>query len=239
MPNTPNKQDITPAEWWSEKADKDTKVNWQDGVDDYVDAKGCNAEAIKFSMDVVKELLPYIASVDRRWRKFPQSSFNISDYNAHKDLYHCIRNRLESLQNKAKKDREDEEKAAAEKLKAEAEEALEREQREAAERNRQLAANERSTKQAHIDAKSTDGHHRAKIVKTSGKIMDFNNTKQAIVVQNPDGGLRIDEQPTNLEELWQEYKDALQGVKRKKKAYEKARAAFKHLKTPEMSQDEQ
>ena len=136
MPSTPNKQDASPAEWWSEKADKDTKINWQEGVDDYVDAKGGNAEPIKLSMDVVKELLPYIGSVDRRWRKFPQISFNITDYVAHKDLYHCIRNRFESLQNKAKKDREDEEKAAAEKLKAEAEEALEREQKEVAERNR-------------------------------------------------------------------------------------------------------
>ena len=90
-----------------------------------------------------------------------------------------------------------------------------------------------------MDAKSTDIIHRAKILKTAGKIMDFNNTKQTFVVQGADGALKIDEKYADLEELWQEYKDALQGVKRKRKAYEKARAAVKHLKTPEMSQDEQ
>ena len=46
MPNTPNKLDSKPADWWSEKADKETKDNWQEGVDDFVDAKGGDAEAI-------------------------------------------------------------------------------------------------------------------------------------------------------------------------------------------------
>ena len=73
------------------------KANWQEGVDDYVDSKEGDPEAIQFSMPVVKEMLPYIASVDRRWRKFPQGCFNITDYVAHKALYHCIRNKLESL----------------------------------------------------------------------------------------------------------------------------------------------
>ena len=88
-----------------------------------------------------------------------------------------------------------------------------------------------------MDAKSAESASRAKISKMSAKIMDFNNTKQTIVVQNPDGALQIDKKPPDLEGLWQEYKDALEGVKRKRKAYEKARAAMKHLKTPMMSQD--
>ena len=68
--------------------------------------------------------------------------------------------------------------------------------------------------------------------------MDLGNTKQTIITQNTDGTIKLEEKPADLEELWQEYRDALQGAKRKKKAYEKARAAFKHLFTPEMSQDE-
>ena len=99
-------------------------------------------------MPLVKEMLPYIASVDRRWRKFPQGSFNITNFVAHKELYHCIRNKIESLQNKAKKEREDEEKAALEKIKEEKAAELDAEHKILSEKNRQLAQNERITTQA-------------------------------------------------------------------------------------------
>ena len=34
------------------------------------------------------------------------------------------------------------------------------------------------------------------------KIMDFGNTKQSIVAQQPDGTLKIDQKAPDLEELW-------------------------------------
>jgi len=49
-----------------------------------------------------------------------------------------------------------------------------------------------------MDAKSIDIIHRAKILKTAGKIMDFNNTKQTFVVQGPDGALKLDEKYADL-----------------------------------------
>ena len=112
---------------------------------------------------------------------------------------------------------------------------LEAEHKEMTDRNRQLAKNERLSKHAQMDVKSVESSSKVKVQKSIPKPFESGTARQAIVTQTADGSLKIDEKAPDLEELHAEYADALRGVRRKRKAYEKARASMKHLKTPVLS----
>ena len=141
--------DNTPKpEWWDSKPDNDTKLCWQQAVEDYLEYEEEDAEAQVFSMDLVKDMLQSVAVRDKRWKKFPKKFFDITAYKGHRQLYDCIRNKLDSLKHaEEQKRKQAEEDAAAEKLKAETNERLEAEHKEIAKANQQLAKNERPAKQ--------------------------------------------------------------------------------------------
>ena len=106
-------------------------------MEDYLDFHGDNPETLKFSVDLVKLMIPHVAVRDKRWKKFPKESYTATGYEAHIHLYNTIRNKLTSLKDAAEKDRKDaEEKAATEKIKEETAARLEAEHKEATERNR-------------------------------------------------------------------------------------------------------
>ena len=65
------KRDQKTPQWWSKEVDEDTKVDWQEAVEDYIDAANVQLETTKFSMSLVKEVIPYIALVDKNWEDFP------------------------------------------------------------------------------------------------------------------------------------------------------------------------
>lgn len=102
-----SKRDQKTPEWWSKEVDEDTKVDWQAAVEDYIDAENVQLESTKFSMSLVKEVIPYIALVDKNWEDFPLASFNITDHKAHGNLYHNIRNKIRSMQNTEAKKKDD------------------------------------------------------------------------------------------------------------------------------------
>ena len=151
-------------DWWNSKPDKDTKEGWQEAVEDYIDLHELDPESLTFSMDLVKKMIPSIGVRDKRWKKFPVAQFDIHGCATHKQLYHTIRNKLDSLINKAQKVREDaEEEAAMEKIKDAENARLEAEHKEMTDRNRQLAKNERFSKQAQIDVKSVESSSKVKV----------------------------------------------------------------------------
>ena len=101
--------DNTPKpDWWNAKPDKDTKEGWQEAVEDYIDLHELDPESMTFSMDLVRKMIPSIGVRDKRWKKFPVAQFDIHGCATHKQLYHTIRNKLDSLINKAHKIRDDE-----------------------------------------------------------------------------------------------------------------------------------
>ena len=108
------------------------KTKWQEAVEDYLEQQESDAEHVTFSIDLVKKMIPSMAVRDTRWKKFPKNHFDIQRFEAHRQLYDTIRNKLTGLIAAAEKERKDaEDKAALEKMKAQQEAELEQEAQEA------------------------------------------------------------------------------------------------------------
>ena len=71
MPTSPKKQDNGYPDWWDEAPDKDTRLRWQQAVEDYVVFHDADVDHLHFSVDLVKKIIPHVAVRDDRWKKFP------------------------------------------------------------------------------------------------------------------------------------------------------------------------
>ena len=176
-----SKRDQKTPEWWSKEVDEDTKVDWQAAVEDYFDAENVQLESTKFSMSLVKEIIPYIALVDKNWEDFPLASFNITDHRAHGNLYHNIRNKIRSMQNTELKKKDDAgTEIVIDKLQSQTKENLDVEEKQSQHADRGF-----KTKSNQIIAKTADVKSNESTVKkvpniTHPKMID-STKKQAIV----------------------------------------------------------
>ena len=112
-------------DWWDKKSDNDTKKAWHNAVEDFVDSTELVLRENMIDIPLVKNIIPYIASEDRRWKRFPQDASNTYKYKMHECLYNTIRNKLDSLFNAKKKQLADQEKRKKE---AEKQQAAEQDQ---------------------------------------------------------------------------------------------------------------
>lgn len=107
MPRNKVAEEPTHPSWWDEPTDKEQRLVYGEGVVDYLDWHNESADQQKFALKLVKNIIPHVARLDKRWKEFPKELFDQDTYDAHNKLYHCIRNKLESLaketQTKAKK----------------------------------------------------------------------------------------------------------------------------------------
>ena len=107
------------------KTNNDTKKVWQAAVEDFVDSTELVLKENMIDIQLVKNIIPYIASEDKRWNRFPHAAFNTYKYKTHETLYNTIRNKLDSLFNAKKKQLADQEKRKKE---AEKQQAAEQDQ---------------------------------------------------------------------------------------------------------------
>ena len=107
MPRTKIAEEPTHPSWWDDPTDKEQRLVYGEAVVDYLDWHNESADQQKFALKLVKNMIPHVARLDKRWKEFPKELFDQDTYDAHNKLYHCIRNKLESLaketQTKAKK----------------------------------------------------------------------------------------------------------------------------------------
>ena len=152
MANTPNADNPTYPEWWDDISENEVTDKWHQSVDDFFAFHGTKAEDYKFSVDLVKQMLGHIAMRDKRWLHFPTDDFITGQYEAHDQLYHAIRNKVLSMQKKAKKAKEEKEAKAKAKEEEQKKEAEAREKAESKKSKEVTPAKE----QTQINSKSMD-----------------------------------------------------------------------------------
>lgn len=122
MPPSPNKNDPKKEDWWDESSEKEIQNKWKDAMEDYFIYHDTKAQELRMSVDFVKELLPWVAMKDRRWKKFPIDSFTTNKYEAHTELYQVIRFKLDAMKKEEQKAKADADaKARAEEAREQAE----------------------------------------------------------------------------------------------------------------------
>ena len=92
---------INPEEvpdWYKQKPSKDTKDYWKDTLANYIDARELDVNKMAFSVELVKDLIPYISFQDKNWKHFKRENFNSGKYPMHEHLYNAVRNKLDSMQ---------------------------------------------------------------------------------------------------------------------------------------------
>ena len=62
-------------------------------------------EHAKFDMDFVKLVLPHVGTIDPKWKNFNIKDFNTHHHEAHSRLFHCLRNRFNSLRDAYEKEK--------------------------------------------------------------------------------------------------------------------------------------
>ena len=112
MPGKGKEDDPLRQDWWDEKPEPGIHARYQQGVIDYIAFHDDNVEDLKFSVDLVKRIIPHVAVRDVKWKKFPVESFRSTGvYAAHTDLYTTIYNKITSLQKAMQDAREEAEEA--------------------------------------------------------------------------------------------------------------------------------
>ena len=69
---------------------RENKAQWNDGAEQYLDMNNINVEELVFDEALLMKMLPYIASHDKRWKKFDTERFNIYEHILHKALYTTV-----------------------------------------------------------------------------------------------------------------------------------------------------
>ena len=106
MPQKTPDKDINHEDWWDEKPDKAKCALHNQAVEDYLTFHDDDVEHVKFSIDLVKKMIPHVAVRDANWKKFPKDSFQYNGPAAHADLYQTIHNKISTLQDAARESRE-------------------------------------------------------------------------------------------------------------------------------------
>ena len=83
MPKKGQTEDPDHPEWWDEGPDKAYRNLWQQAVADYLIFHSAEPEHVKFTIDLVKLIIPHVAVRDQRWANFPKASFDIQQHEAH------------------------------------------------------------------------------------------------------------------------------------------------------------
>ena len=92
-----NEADPNVPAFWTDRPDKVTKVKWQEALSDYLISNALGPDMVEFSIELVKECLPFAANHDQRWKDMNPSEFNMALYPAHYSFYNVIRNKLVGL----------------------------------------------------------------------------------------------------------------------------------------------
>ena len=188
---------------------------------------------------MVKQVIPFISYVDKRFKKFPLEEFNTEEHKAHTTLYHTIRNKLDSLKEQLKRER----KAAADKIKADEKKKLEEDQQEDESKEETTTPKGSKKKADMANSKSTDNKSQASSSKkrSYGKTQKTGDTPvahQTQIGRGENGTLIIKDKTESLEELWDAYAKSKRETKVRRKTYLAMRAQAKYIHTPPSSDDE-
>ena len=63
--------------WWDERALRENKAQWVDGAEQYLEMNGPSIDELVFDESLLMKMMPFIASHDKRWKKFDSERFNM------------------------------------------------------------------------------------------------------------------------------------------------------------------
>ena len=100
-------EDTNYEDWWDEELGDDSTYLWQQAVEDFFIYHDTKPKDYRFGAKLVKQMIGHVAVRDAKWRKFPLDSFNTGQHEAHNQLYHALRNKFNSMVEKAEKAKAD------------------------------------------------------------------------------------------------------------------------------------
>ena len=83
MSHSSDDNDSDYPDWWDEKPSNSIKSSWQDQVPNFLAANDLEVDKTTHSMELVKDMIPFMKIGDSRWYKFPREKFNITEHSCH------------------------------------------------------------------------------------------------------------------------------------------------------------
>ena len=229
--------------WWKETKYRDHKAGWLEAIDQFIEMQDLEIEDVAVTQELIKNMLPIIATKDKRWKKFKFENFNTDKYPMHNALWVTARTRIENLQNEAEKQRKADEKAEEQKRVAAAKQKEKDQKQQKLERlsNRSSVAPVRGRRKVSANSaphSSSQSSKKNKVTAFEEKPFESNNGLQSSIAKDPDGKIIIQTKEGQLERAWQYFKLKKREAKYAEKEFKRIQEQSYFISEPILTDDE-